>query len=279
MKRKCWVICGDYRSLFYIFKKLISGANDNPTAQQFGSAYRKLLLHNEITCGKGANCLNDVTKLLEVSSRKKYTVNTEAIANTAELEMLANFDFEYGNDCEPHELVEDEAIDSTNITNAIQPLEENSLALMAALVEEKVIRAISNKGKKTCGKCIQVFTENELANDDLIAFKSKTCNILQPCRSTLKLIKYVEAALKRYASQNASFQSILTHIVGNIEPFSFYDFSTLDETHNHHLELIKQIITTYLDLKSKNYSRIITRLFQEKLIRHEKSKAVHRAGQ
>lgn len=174
--------------------------------------------------------------------------------------MLANFDFEYGMDCEPYEVNESEETDTINVTDANQPLEENSLALMASIVEEKVIRKTSNRGKKTCPKCINVFTENELAHDDLIAFKSKTSRILPPCKSTLKLIKYAEASLKRYTSQNASFHSILTHIIGNLEPLNYYELSTFDEIHTHtHLsELIREILMTYMDLKSKNYSKIIT---------------------
>lgn len=231
------------------------------------------MIHNEITCARGANCLNDVTKVLEVSSRKKST-NTETTANLTELQMLGDFDIEYGLDYEPSD--KDETVKPINV---IESLQEISLAYMAGIVEAKVIHTIAQRGKMACKQCMDVFTENDLADDNFIDFKSKTSDILQPCKSTLKIMQYAESALKKYSTLNASFQSVLKHIVDNMDVSNLYGLSVFDETHDHRSELTHQIIMTYLDLRSKNGCKIITRLSQGKRIRHEKNKSVHRAGQ
>lgn len=102
------------------------------------------MIHNEITGGRGANCLNDVTKVLEVSSRKKSTY-TETTANLTELQMLGDFDIEYGLDYEPSD--KDEVVEPINV---IESLQEISLAYMAGIVEAKVIRTIVQRGKMAC---------------------------------------------------------------------------------------------------------------------------------
>lgn len=55
-------------------------------------AYRKLLFHNEVVSGEGANCINDITNVLYVSSN--VSAKSAISANQAELETLSNLDFE-----------------------------------------------------------------------------------------------------------------------------------------------------------------------------------------
>lgn len=190
--------------------------------------------------------------------------------------MLKNFDFEHGLDCEYDEFHWEE---SNEPMTAITKLHRNSLVYLAGIVEEKVILAIKSKGKKACTQCMNVFAENYLVEDDFIEFKAKTSNILQPCKSTVEIIQYVEKTLEKYSSQNASFNSTLTHIVSKMDPLRFYGTSVFDDSHNHHSDFVRNIVSTYLDLVSKNRCRVITRLSHEKLIRHEHLKNIHRAGQ
>lgn len=48
----------------------MNGYNDNPTAQQFEAAYRKLLIHNDVVCSKKSNCIDMGTKILTTSSHR-----------------------------------------------------------------------------------------------------------------------------------------------------------------------------------------------------------------
>lgn len=177
------------------------GCNDNPTAQQFMSAYRKLLLHNEVVSGKGANCLNDITNVLYVLSN----IDTSKVTNKTELELLSNFDLE-NLDNEDNHLIEHSATS----------LKPHSLAYMASILETAVLRKISEKGKSSCSACMQIFVENEITDDSFIEYKSEISDILPPCKSTIELMKTVDNLLNKYKSQSVSFSSMLTHIAQNI---------------------------------------------------------------
>lgn len=242
-----------------------SGCNDNPTPQQFMGAYRKLLLHNEVVSGRGANCLNDITKVLYVPSKSK---DSSICTNKAELECLSNYDFENQVDYADDHLME----------NNEDALKQNSLAYVASILEEMVVRKTNNKGQKCCAACIQVFLENEIIDDSFIEYKSETCNILSPCKSTIKLMNTVDNLLNAYKSQKVSLNSTVTHIMLKIDKDRFYEYSSFDQ-HDHKHELIELIIKTYMDLKSTEACKHITEMWQKKRIRHSKLKEIHRAGQ
>lgn len=255
------------KNLFnYSLPVVFPGCNDNPTAQQFEGAYRKLLLHNEVVSGKGANCLNDVTQVLYVSSKQK---SVSKPINQSEVEMLANFDFENNIDHENSQLTTDEG----------SIFEQHSMAYLASIVEQKVLKKLNKKGSKTCSSCLQIFVENEITDNTFIQYKSENSNILPPCKSTIELFQSVENLLKIYATQNVSFAAMLLHIMQNINIDQFYKESPFGEDHNHKREFIELTIKSYMDVKSTQMCKVITILSQEKRKRHKNLKEVHRLGQ
>lgn len=228
-------------------------------------AYRKLLLHNEVVSGKGSNCLNDITKVVYVPSKNsEKSIST----NQTELEMLANFDFE-------NRLV----YEDLNLENNESLFKQHSMAYVASTVEEKVLRKINQRGRKRCLSCMQVFLENEITDDSFIQFKSEKSNILPPCKSTIELMQYVEHLLKRYETQNVSFNSMLVHIMQNFNMNQFYEESLFGKEHDHKREFIELIIRCYMDIKSTAMCKVITRLSQPIQKRHQYLKEVHRPGQ
>lgn len=222
------------------------------------------MLHNEVVSGRDSNCLNDITKVLHVSSAKS---SSHTPTNQDELEMLANYDFENHIEYEdvrfPHE----------------NDLRGNSMAFIASIVEEKVLKKINQKGYKRCTACMHVFLENEITEDSFIQYKIETSNTLPPCRSTIELIQSVDTILKIYDTQNVSFNSMLVHIMKNINLDQFYGESVFDREHDHQYELIELVIRTYMDIKSRKDCKLITRLSQSTRKRHTNLKEVHRLGQ
>lgn len=252
-----------------LFDKRVSssGCNDNPTAQQFMGAYRKLLLHNEVVSGENPNCVNDITKVLYVPSK---TRTNNIFANQKELETLSNFDAE--------NQIEHDNIQFMENNDSL--FKQHSMALLASRVEEKVLRKLCQKGRKSCSLCMHVFLENEITDDSLIQHNSENSNILPPCKSTIELMQYVENILKLYETQNVSFNSMLVHILRNITVHKFYHESTFNEDHDHDKrEFIELIIKCYMDVKSTETSRLITRLSQGEQKRHAYLKEIHRLGQ
>lgn len=232
------------------------------------SAYRKLLLHNEVVSGKGANCLNDITKVLHISSNS----NSLKVTNNSELEQLSNFDFENHIDYDDDRLIEP-------CVKTAHSLNQHSTAYVASILETAVIKKISNKGKKSCSACMQIFLENEITDDTFTEYKSQISNILQPCKSTIDFMNTVDNLLDKYKSQTISFSAMLTHIIRKINKDRFYGQSTYDQ-HDHKEEFIELVIKTYMDIVSVEACKTITKMSQKtQHIRHSNLKETHRAGQ
>lgn len=258
----------DHVESFFGCIRRMGGPNCNPNATQFAAAYRKLIVHNEVTSSDAANCENDVTKILQVSSSSK---NTKSSADAVELAMLSIYD---------DENVENQIdADENNVDESLQQLNNHSTAYLASILEAGVIHTIQQKGSKRCPQCMNVFVENNMANDVFIAFLSQSNEIRQPCISTIDLIQTMEKLLKRYDSHDVTFNSIITHIPKVTDVSSFYELSEFEGEHDHKRDLIKMMIEEYFDMKSEYMSKLMTRMSQKKLLRHDKLKEIHRAGQ
>lgn len=126
---------------------------------------------------------------------------------------------------------------------------------------------------------MNVFVENELSDDVFIQFKSESSDIVQPCKSTIRLIQKVETLLEKYESLNVSFNSMLVHIIRKVDVANLYEKSLFDESHDHRDEFIEIIIKTYLDIKSTNFCKLITRMSQNEQIHQKYLKEIHFRGQ
>lgn len=123
------------------------GFNDNPTAQQFEAAYRKLLIHNDVISSIRSNCVDRGIKTLTVSSRKKgKQMRCQTDGSSADsLDTFFSGDDIADNLYAPFYL--DDHI--------------HSLAYIASMLESKIIKAKKNHLLK-CNECLDVFFENEL---------------------------------------------------------------------------------------------------------------------
>lgn len=137
---------------FFIFLFLIIGFNDNPTAQQFEAAYRKLLVHNDVVCSNRANCIDSGTKILSVSSnrdtekRKKQHEDTNIDEDADEDFIFADEDYE----------------EIFNMSEYIDDANSHSLAYMCSVIESKIINAKRPRQIIKCEECVNAFIENEL---------------------------------------------------------------------------------------------------------------------
>lgn len=273
-------ISQDHVESFFGCIRQRGGHNCNPTSQQFMSAYRRLLLHNEVISSDAANCENDITKILEVSSgTKKKKFQT---ADKGELQQLLRFDddeldpiFDYHTEDEENDNNDYEA------DNHKKMLKKHSEAYQGTLLEKRVIRKMSLKGNNKCHQCMNVFNENPQLDDNFITFLSNSQTVKKPCIDTVKLIQILEKSLKKYSSQDVSFDTIITHILQKINMRSLYESSMFGQgyEHGHKQNFIKLIIEEYFDMKSTYISKLVTRMAQKKLLRHDLLKEVHRAGQ
>lgn len=246
----------------------MNGFNDNPNAQQFESAFKKLLVHNDVLSSKKSNCIETGTKILTVSSHRPAN-NREASSSS----------FITGYEREIDEFIFE--VDVEQLISAEQIPADHALAYKSSLLEEKIIRSQKPKLIVKCQECIEAFIQNELLQDNFIRFKARNSNVSQPCRSTFEICKFVDVFLKFFEDKTISFNAVLMQILRKIDFSSLYPLTDFDSHAEigHKYEFVKTIVKLYLNMKSVHTARCFTLKVQKEPIRHEYLKEIHRAGQ
>ncbi|XP_055308208.1 uncharacterized protein LOC129572290 [Sitodiplosis mosellana] len=253
----------DHLETFFGSIRSMGGFNDNPTAQQFEAAYRKLLIHNDVVCSEKANCIDRGVKILTVSSHKTRKQN-----NT-----YSSLDMSIA------EILEDDL----NAGQYVDDSHSHSLAYMASELEKKIINAKSPRMIVKCGDCINSFIENELMEDSFIRFKARRTNMMQPCRSTYEICKFIDHFLKCYEDKTITFRGATMKVLSALDFDSLYPYSNFQnhsEPGPHKYDFVKQIVELYIKLKSNHIAKCITtKSHDEASIRHFYKKLIHEAGQ
>lgn len=127
--------------------------------------------------------------------------------------------------------------------------------------------------------CLNIFVENELYDDSFIDFNGN--EVLNPCKSTVDIMKKTDFFLNNLKTQNISLDASINYILCNIDYSETYSKSFMPTfSHDSHkMDLIQLVISTYLDLKSIETARNVTRDSQKKQLRHHLLKKVHFSGQ
>lgn len=240
------------------------GFNDNPTAQQFEAAYRKLLIHNDVVCSKKANVIEPGTKILSVSSNRP--------------KKMQNTNLDEGFD----ELILDEDFESSfYVAQYIDDAHSHSLAFMASVLEAKIIKSKSPRLIVKCEDCTAAFIENELIEDSFIRFKARSSNITQPCKSTFEICKYVDTFIKSCDKQTVSCQAITLQILRSISYDTLYTATNFDKHGDmgHKYNFIKKIVELYMRMKSTYVAKCFTLKTHANPIRHEFRKIIQQKGQ
>lgn len=213
-------------------------------------------------CSKKANIIEPGTKILTVSS---YQKPTKTSVKTTDITLDDCFDDDYKN--------------SFRIDQYVDDIHSHSLAYMASILEAKII-----KGKRQtvkCDDCLKVFIENELIEDSFIRFKARQSNIMQPCKSTFAICKFVNTYIKSCEERSSSYQEVVNTILRKI-PFSTLYTSSDFENHSsngHKYELVKSIVQIYMHMKSVHNAKCYTLDMHKDPVRHSLRKLTHELGQ
>lgn len=257
------------------------GCNDNPTARQFESAWRKLLGQHQITASESANCTNNDVPFLSVlnaSSRKQNPNSNNLEISDEEIESN-NIDYENGfnqsdMDEDPYflSLIIDES-DSDN-------MEEHIASYLASLLEKCIIER-RWYSPINCKKCLLVFAEDETVDDEFVKLKMKSSKLLPPARSTVEICKLTERAMKKFNFQPGQYNHIQNDVLANINLGDMFWMSNF-ETHQgpqHKIRLIKLIIEMYSKKKQDYISKCNTLAEPDVLVRSQLKKLIHFKGQ
>lgn len=231
------------------------GHNDNPTVEQFGSAYRKIVVNNEIKCSDSSNCRDNLClDILTVSSRRPRI-------NTVENEDDINLNNMH--------------TESTNRTEHIQidnyewmDLEIVSVAHLAGLIELK----IENQGRFNCADCLKIFSENDKVS------QSQLKNI--PCQSTFEICSIAHKHVKKLAADSSyTYDKLLQDISCEFNYTTAYPKTNFENHVDHKNFFINFIAEEYIRAQATYIAKKVTLREQEILLGNKFKKIRQFKGQ
>ena len=239
----------DHIELFFGQIRSMGGCNNNPTARQFKSAYKKLLVKNEIDqVTKGNDFPIAAVPILFASSGTKNTVPSSAC--------LINSSLSRARIIEEESLSDDnsETIDDYEVLNEQSQFSltsQNIIAYIAGFVVFKLKKILKCE---PCIKALEIYNPNE--TQELIILKSKG-KLIIPSENVFNICLTCERKYREMTSQNNGSLSNITKckIVGQfLETYAFKDiFTDLDQhvknftpLENHAVFLMKAIAEKYI---------------------------------
>lgn len=238
------------------------GWNNNPTALQFASAYKRMLIHNELKSSKNANCIDACqTSILTVSSSN---INV------------------WSNEINNEDLLSENSNDSEILY--LNPLVHDTVVYISGFVQRKIFIMLK------CYECLTALKngENE-QNTILIDLKQFSgCSLTKPIKDIVTLCKIAEKQLSIYEhsqklKQNSFFNKLIADCFRNVPTniLNKIDDHILDcnPLENHKYLLIKLIFEQYLNIKLYHVGKSTTLSFQKKSIRQKYNKTVIFSGQ
>lgn len=150
---------------------------------------------------------------------------------------------------------------------------------MASVLESRMMRG---PRKIKCEQCTVAFIENEIIEDSFIRFKARSSNVLQPCKSTYEVCRFVDTMVNTCDGKKVSYQSIVMQILRKI-PFEQLFISSNFNDHSgdrgHKYDLIKKIVESYMHMKSVHAAKTFTLKHHDPSIRHKYKKLIQERGE
>lgn len=245
-------------SLECLFSRIrsLNGNCENPPVTMFTSAIRKILIHNEITSSRHANCADNL-KILTVSNSRgrrnnipKFTVEIDSQMQEEENEHLQTLVLNEN----------DFIMDCT---------EEATIASIAGSIEEKVRKA----GRFEC-ECISVLLRNEKVSGLTISD-----NLIPPCVSSLHVCKIANIYFELCRNHiTFDYNAMIEKIIISIDfDQMFTQFFVCDSSHKE--GFLKYIVEEYIRAKANYVAKNVTLVEQKILCRKVLQKRVHFRGQ
>lgn len=273
----------DHLELLFASIRQMFGCNDNPSAKQFESAWRRLLGNHQITASESAKCQNNSVEFLTVlnsSSRKES--NLKSMGSQQEDDISQDANISTVNIAES-EIDEEEFADLQSlITDPSSPddLEKHMIAYTSSVIQNNIIEGKWYFRLK-CEQCLSVFAENEIMDDELLELEMKTKTLRPLSKSTFDICFATEKLMERYNYKPEKYNHLpdeCLRILSYDELFSYSNFDDHSEL-NHKKLLVNLIIKMYIKKRQEHICRCKTLAAHGSLIRSQLKKLIHFKGQ
>lgn len=285
----------DHIELFFAAIRARSGWCPNPTALQFTSAYKRLLVRHDIQVATGNAQMMDQTKILNITPCRKKTIATLDRYDPNIYSSLDNVRVQekYCLDRSSNSIAEDlkEFLDfswamPTNLTE----FSIHAIGYIAGFVVKKLFSMI--KCSKCLEGCRQQFTpvtsihnSYSLKGLALVAQKNRGGLIL-PSDSVITICSYAESLFRKACNSNSgkppvemNFPALLAHSVfknllsSTKELFPeleqhFNDTFVLDSCTGHKYFLVKCILIYYIEIRMYSFTKNVSLSITGTQIRH-----------
>lgn len=241
----------DHVELFFGNIRLKGGWNNNPSAQQFSAAYKKLLINTQVGTTTG-NCLPlSAISILSVSSSKPVAVDVINMT-TLESDRLTDQELCSAPECGEH--------DYLFLPHALSVCAENVVYYVSGFVARKMML------KLKCAKCVDALylLEPNRNQKSLICYKDRGF-LVYPSDDVFKICKVCETHFRKFVAEgrvmtSSAISSLKVHVVQELLGVQLFnslkshelEFESLD---NHCSHLIYAIAEAYFQTRVKHHGR------------------------
>lgn len=249
----------DHLETFFGVIRSRGGFNNNPNTMQLMSAYKQVLIHNEIESPATANCIPlDKTNILTVSSSKILCIESEE-------NDPSSLSKEYGKVC-PN-------FDSMPLSEAI--------IYIAGFVQRAITRKIS------CQDCVAALNSREKITGILLRNKNygQHGGLCNPTQDVVVLCRIAERNLKSTNNlHEAKMYSFLLNKCMREVPPKLLDnmeehVKDCDPLENHRYLLIRCVLEEYLKVKLFHIGKLETLKMSKSFVRAKNTKLILFSGQ
>lgn len=256
---------------------------------QFKGAYRKLLSNIEIKPPESANCMvldgynTDIetfgslnapnSNVFTVSSEPSYQASKDILSDPIFLKNLSQFNEvnPFQNFDEPEEISDLQAMEANEYL--VDGFKNISIAYAASIIEDRL-----DSRFLYCECCTDIFLKNNKLNDRRMGTVCKR----NPCVSTYYICKIADQYFSAYKPDNKNqfdYRVLYCKIFQDIQYEKIYTESDFKDHEQHRYHLVKFIVKSFLQMKTKQISKEITYNEYKKIIRSKLTKWIHYSGQ
>lgn len=264
----------DHLEMFFGKVRSMNGSNDNPTASQFISAYRKLLFNADVQpsnyCNVRAISSSNCLTIPSSSQRSSQRKNTESFFNGLFESMALPSEF----DQELRELREYFEWDELSNGRHLEEAQiDYGIVFTANIVEQRLI----NCKQVHCNDCVRVLNDNEKIPAESCVSVSDS----RPCKSTYEICRFADMALKTYINKGEAMKlRVYSDVLNNISTDDIFpSFYSPPHDIEHKRFLIKYIIDEYVNKKCAYVAKQHTLNLQKKYLRNKLRKQYHNEHQ
>ena len=267
----------DHLELFFGAIRSSGGFNNNPTAEQFTAAYKRLLLRSSIQ-GQNGNCTKqDETDILEVIGDSYKAKNTESNVTINEAAIIRKYDLQGTNQSQDDDSDYSDAPSFSNVSE----FKSAAISYIAGYVAQMVQK------KTTCCVCHEAVGSREHRCESAFLTLKDRGNLFKPAASVISVCTETERCFQRMlASTNGRLpqgkgipDAIVVSVLNSIDiraTFKELDGHMLNTTvtDNHVFTLIKTISKCYCKVRLYQLGKTTTEMATKTKVRKKLSKLV-----